>query len=189
MYKNNLNFITIGHTLSQTTSEGPGQRFAIWVQGCHFRCPKCCNKELWSFKKGKNVKADDLLKEILSTENIEGITIIGGEPFLQAKELAYLTKKVREKNLSVVIFTGYTLEELKTKNKKEINKLLENCDVLIDGRYEENKPSKYRWVGSGNQKVHFFTSRYNTKDFLGDNTVEIRFDGKNLFVNGWPSLF
>ena len=100
--------------------------------------------------------------------------------------LEYLAKKM---NTLQVATTGVGFQELNEALKKEINDFLENCDVLIDGRYEENNPSKYRWVGSGNQKIYFFSGRHNLSEFTGDNTVEIRFDGKTLSVNGWPSLF
>lgn len=182
-------FLRLGHRLSNTSAEGPGQRYALWVQGCNFRCPKCCNKELWDAAGGQLVDVHQLADEILSTPNIEGITLLGGEPLLQAAALAELAEPVQKRGLTVILFTGYTLAEITAQNNQHMNQLLRVCDVLVDGRYDETVPAVHRWVGSGNQVVRFLSNRYNEKDFLGQNTVEIRFDGKTLSVNGWPRGF
>ncbi|MDA1467262.1 radical SAM protein [Brachyspira hyodysenteriae] len=100
-------------------SEGIGKRFAIWTQGCMKRCRNCCNTHMQPIIKKHIIDCDDIIEQIkYSKENyhIEGITLLGGEPILQSKGLAYIAKWCRENNLSVILFSGYTLEEINASN-------------------------------------------------------------------------
>jgi hypothetical protein len=123
---------------------------------------------------------------------IEGITLVGGEPFLQARACAELCEAVKEHGLSVMVFTGYTLEELHESSDGQWARLLATIDLLVDGRYERDRPDRRRrWIGSANQKVCFLSDRYapNDPQFEEPNCVEIRLDGEGgLQVNGWPEL-
>ncbi len=173
--------------LEITKVEGPGLRFCIWVQGCKKHCPGCFAKETWDFGKGKHYTVDEIMSQIQSQKDIEGVTFLGGEPFEQAQDLAELAKMVREYGLTVVCFTGYTFEELKAKNSIEVNELLKNIDLLIDGEFEqENFDLSRPWVGSSNQRYIFLTDAY-TKDDINSckNKVEARItpDGR-LEING-----
>ena len=92
-----------------TESEGIGKRFAIWTQGCMKRCRNCCNVHMQPIIKKHILNCDDIIEQIqYSKENyhIEGITLLGGEPILQSKGLAYIAKWCRENNLSVIHSTG-----------------------------------------------------------------------------------
>ena len=103
-------FLYINRFLPFTRVEGPGIRACIWVQGCSIECSDCSTPWMWPLDGGKKVKLKEIISEILKLDNIEGITFSGGEPFLQAKQLAEIGHEVKkEKNLSIVTFTGYYL--------------------------------------------------------------------------------
>lgn len=92
-----------------TRSLGPGLRYAIWTQGCPFNCPKCATPEGRPVVAAKIIETDSLAEDIICNDAISGITISGGEPFLQAASVATLLKKVKESRpeLTVIIFTGF----------------------------------------------------------------------------------
>ena len=175
--------VRINKILKNTKVEGPGNRFCIWFQGCKKHCKGCWSKETWDFDKGELIEADEIINMISSTKNIEGVTFLGGEPFEQKESVKYLSQKIKEKNLSIVCFTGYTYEEIE-KTSKDI---LENIDLLIDGEYkEEEKDFSRPWIGSKNQKYHFLTKKYNEdtiKTYQNKIELNISKNGE-LFVNG-----
>jgi anaerobic ribonucleoside-triphosphate reductase activating protein len=85
---------------------------------------------------------------------IAGVTFSGGEPMCQAAALFCVASRVKEAGLGIALYTGYTLESLLTENDRDRIRLLELCDVLVDGRYEEDKryPAQ-AFKGSSNQRV------------------------------------
>ena len=138
-----------------TESEGPGRRIAIWVQGCQRRCTGCCNVEMQEIRKNRIVDAEDfisLIKYAREIYQIEGITMLGGEPILQAEGLAYIAEWCRNHQLSVIVFTGYLYQELLKMNNSHVLKLLNFADILVDGPFMENLyDTKRDWIGSSNQ--------------------------------------
>ncbi|MFO0998984.1 MAG: 4Fe-4S single cluster domain-containing protein [Planctomycetaceae bacterium] len=184
--------IQIAQILPCTEAEGPGRRFAIWVQGCPLRCVECCNPEMLSFDGGTSVVVDDLIDQILQSRSlgIEGVTLIGGEPFAHAAALSRVAAVARDAGLSVMVFSGYTLAELKDMADPNVHEFLSHIDLLVDGPYDRTSPdSKRRWIGSTNQRVHFLTNRYSAEDSFWNsaNTLEVRWDGRELIVNGFPA--
>src|ERR1700694_4592959 len=107
-------YLQVAQIVPATEAEGPGLRFAIWFQGCPLRCPGCCNPEFLPFKGGEAWEFDRLLNEIDQTRRlgIEGITFLGGEPFAHSAGAAILTREVQDRGLSVMIFSGYTIEQI-----------------------------------------------------------------------------
>src|SRR5437764_5305348 len=104
----------IAHWTDCTEAEGPGKRFALWFQGCPLRCPGCCNPEMLPFEGGESQRVDDVLDEIRTARDdhgIEGITLLGGEPLAHATGATALAHGTRALGLSVMVFTGYTLED------------------------------------------------------------------------------
>lgn len=181
--------LRVAQCVESTEAEGPGRRFALWVQGCSLRCPGCCNPEMFSPKRGSLVEVDALSAKIRSTPDIEGLSILGGEPFEQAATLVALITQVKAAGLSVMIYSGYSWAELRAQQSPAVDALLGLTDVLVDGRYAQTQPeTRRRWVGSTNQSMHFFTSRYAPCDprFFEPNTVEMRWIKGQLTVNGWP---
>ncbi|MBE2248857.1 MAG: radical SAM protein [Myxococcus sp.] len=185
--------LRIAQKIPDTEAEGPGVRFAVWVQGCTLRCPGCCNPEMFVHGKGAfEVEPAALAAEVLATPAVEGLSILGGEPFEQAAEVAALARLVKAGGKTVMVYSGYTLEELQQRAQQEpgVQALLEAADLLLDGRYDETKPeTARRWVGSTNQTLHFFTDAYQPNDqrFWTANTVELRLENGQLTINGWPA--
>jgi len=141
-------------------SEGPGRRFGLWTRGCDRHCDGCVNERWWGSSGKREVSSSSLICEIQKakdTYNIEGITVAGGEPFLQKEELFAVLAACKSLGLSVILFTGHLLEDVKNEP------LLNVVDVLVDGPYVKDSPETLRnWVGSSNQKFHFITDRYSS---------------------------
>jgi anaerobic ribonucleoside-triphosphate reductase activating protein len=185
--------LQVAHIVPATEAEGPGRRFAVWLQGCTLRCPGCCNPEMLPFAGGRKVGIDSLVAQILRAkedEQIEGLTLIGGEPFAHARDAAELAERVRQGELSVMIFSGYTLAELRGMSDEHVARLLAATDILVDGPYVREQPeTRRRWIGSANQQVHFLTDRCRADDprWLLPNTLELRLHDGELTVNGFPA--
>jgi anaerobic ribonucleoside-triphosphate reductase activating protein len=114
-----------------------------------------------SFEGGATVEINALAKEILAVPNIDGLTLSGGEPMSQAAELARLIDRLREtRDLSVLSYTGYTLEELRMSGTSAQKALLDRLDIVIDGLYVRERHTDLRWRGSDNQRVHLLTPRH-----------------------------
>ena len=173
--------VRVHKILKKTKVEGPGTRYCIWFQGCSRRCKGCWAKATWAPDGGKELEAEDVLKDILATKGIEGVTFLGGEPFEQPQALEYLAREVKEAGLSVVCFTGGKLEDIKNRE------ILNYIDLLIDGEYKEEEQDFSRpWVGSRNQRYHFLTDRYDEKILTEyKNKIEINIQKNGLiFING-----
>ena len=158
-----------------TASEGPGLRTAIWLQGCSIGCHGCINPHLWSFQGGQEVNIEHLADEILGLD-VEGITLLGGEPFDQAAECYELSRRVRDGGKGVVAFSGYTYEQLLKEERSDWASLLSVTDLLVDGPYESELPEEDRaWVGSTNQRFLNLTNRYVDVDpKVVNNRIEMR---------------
>jgi anaerobic ribonucleoside-triphosphate reductase activating protein len=185
--------VQVGAIVPRTSAEGPGQRFAVWVQGCTIRCSGCFNPHLWGVRGGTATSVEALVDQVLAAD-VEGVTLLGGEPFEQAPALARFAAEVRERGLSVMTFTGYDRERLEGADAPAgARDLLNATDLLVDGLYDSARPDLARpWVGSTNQRFHFLTPRYRHVEgrltSLSD-TVEVRVgtDGW-LTVNGWAEV-
>ena len=178
----------VAQIVEATEAEGPGVRFALWLQGCPLRCAGCCNPQMLPLAGGVEMSVEAVLNQI---DAVEGITLLGGEPFAQAGEAARLCDAVRARGLSVMIFTGFTLEELRARHDDATERMLSACDLLVDGPYDHQRPDgRRRWIGSTNQRMHFLSNRYDPADpvFVSSNTVDIRLCGGELAVNAWPAL-
>ena len=148
--------IRIAGVVRESIVDGPGLRFAVFTQGCAHHCPECQNPETWDFEGGYDCGIDKILKAMDENPLLDGITMSGGDPLYQAEASYSLCSKVKEKGLNVVVFTGYTYEELMELEKKDpwIEKLLSVTDILIDGRYEKDKRDlTLIFRGSSNQRV------------------------------------
>lgn len=159
--------------LPYSRANGPGSRWVLWLQGCNLACPGCFNPETHSFNAGQKVEISSLAKTILERqENIEGLTVSGGEPFYQAHTLAPFLEMIRHQSqLSVLIFTGFSLNELDS--MPAAPRVLEMTDVLIAGRYLQNRRVASGLIGSDNKKIHLLTKRYSQEDILASFEAEI----------------
>lgn len=171
-----LGQLNIWTTQQKNHVNGFGCRFVVWVQGCHLACAGCWNQHTWSFAKRNLVSVDELFARIASTDGLDGVTFTGGEPFVQAKNLAKLARRIKhELGLTLQIFTGFELPEL---NKRHQRELLSLADVVVSGRFDSSKPDN-------NQKVHQFSAErwaFNNTDV----EVEIDKSGK-MVLTGYPT--
>jgi anaerobic ribonucleoside-triphosphate reductase activating protein len=146
-----------------------------------------------SFQGGQTWRLADVLEDIQSAAaqtGIEGITLLGGEPLAHAAGAAVLARQVRLRGLSVMVFSGYTLEEARNLPESAVQDLLDHTDILVDGPYLRELPeTRRRWIGSANQRVHFLTDRYRADDpcWNRPNTLEIRLQRGEIKVNGFPA--
>lgn len=136
--------------------DGPGIRMAVFVQGCSHRCPGCHNPETHDPSGGYDVSVSSLVEIISRSSPIDGVTLSGGEPFEQAAPAAALAVSVAKCGLDLVIYSGYTFEELWVKSIDDRNTaiLLETGLLLIDGPFilqEQDLTLPYR--GSRNQRL------------------------------------
>lgn len=136
-------------------ANGPGIRTTIFVTGCTHKCHNCFNEEYQDFDFGDpwTQKETDEVIEDLKLDEVKGLTILGGEPFQNEVGLLQVLRDIKkEVQKDIWIFSGYTYEEiLKDENKK---KLLEECDILVDGRFVEAlKDLSLRFRGSSNQRI------------------------------------
>ena len=182
--------LRVATIVEDTEAEGPGHRFALWVQGCSLRCAGCCNPEMFDARRGRDHTIEELLARVPAT--VEGVTLLGGEPFEQAVAAAGFARGARARGLTVMVFSGYTLAELGT--RADAAALLGATDLLVDGRYDRTRPEPpppqgRRWIGSTNQTMHHLTAAYAIDDprMREPNTIEIRITRHALSINGWPS--
>ena len=185
----------VAHVAAATEAEGPGLRYAVWFQGCPLRCPGCCNPEFLPFSGGVATPTADLVAglhaQLVATPALEGVSLLGGEPFAHAEAAGVLAAEARALRLGVMVYTGYTLEALRAKADAAVDRLLSLTDLLVDGPYVREQPdTSRRWVGSTNQRLHFLTGRYDPADgcWARRNTLEIRVAGNEVIVNGFPAL-
>jgi len=140
----------------ESVVDGPGLRTVIFVQGCPHRCPGCHNPETWPFDGGYPTTVDALWREIEGGRLLRGVTFSGGEPFAQAAPLADLAERIKTKGWDLLVYTGYTWEELRARAEHEaaIARLLSQADWLVDGPFllaERDLSLPFR--GSRNQRL------------------------------------
>ena len=145
-------------------ANGPGVRTSLFVSGCSHHCPGCFNEIAWDFNYGKPFTQDtiDSIIESLKPDYIQGLTLLGGEPFEYSnqKGLLPLVRQVREvlPQKDIWCFTGFLFDkdiiENMCKRWKETNELLSYIDVLVDGRFvEELKNLNLKFKGCENQRT------------------------------------
>ena len=137
--------------------DGPGLRMVIWTQGCIHNCYKCHNPQTHKLDGGIIVDTEYIIDEIKKLKLHRGITLSGGEPFLQPKALSLIAKSAHLLNLDVWCYTGFKFEDLINKENHlyTYNKiLLKYIDVLIDGKFiYEKKDVSLKFRGSSNQRI------------------------------------
>ena len=203
--------------LPASQANGPGRRAVIWVQGCSIKCEGCYNPATHPFHHGRQVSIQELMDLLIQNrQQVEGLTVTGGEPFDQVAAITDLLVHVKqETSLSTVVFTGYSLEEIMP-NAQQVDvqmKLLDvpsnwvhtkgfrwdgltqlpepfrSVDILIAGRYDRRFSSQYSGFQLGNKKVYFFSDRYSCQDLLQIPPAELVIgnDGRILFTGTDPA--
>ena len=134
--------------------DGPGYRFAVFVQGCPHACPGCHNPKTHDVEGGYMADTDEIISKLGKNPMIRGVTLSGGEPMLQPKPLAEIARAAKQKGLSVWCYTGFTLEFLQQEGRADRMALLDLVDVLVDGPYVAHERSlDLLYCGSRNQRL------------------------------------
>lgn len=184
----------MSHETQCTKVLGPGKRYALWTQGCRKRCKGCVFPEGQSLESnGYHIGTEELVRRILGqAQNLTGVTISGGEPFLQAASINELILEIRRQSgLDIMIYSGYTLAELRAREDAAIESILANVDLLVDGEYVEEQNTNSIYRGSDNQVIHFLSDKYLPfrQKILGTKNRSLEFEhkGEELFMVGLPA--
>lgn len=133
---------------------GPGVRYVLFTQGCPHACKGCQNPETWDIQKGKLYDTSTVIADILSTKYLDGVTFSGGDPLFQPEAIYEIASALKEKNINIWCYTGYTYEELFEKGNEARRKVLAKVDVLVDGPFVLSLLSKdCIFRGSTNQRL------------------------------------
>ncbi len=150
---------------------GPDHRFGIWVQGCFRKCSGCMSPETWNPEGGTLYETQELAEKFLKS-GCDGITISGGEPFLQSEALAEWIHLCGD--VGVIVYTGFLYEELQ--QRPDAAALLAVCDMLVDGPFVEELRDGKNLRGSSNQRAILLTERYrDVADSFGTKPTQIEF--------------
>lgn len=155
----------------ESISNGLGWRAVLFVSGCPHHCPGCHNKEAQDFNYGEEFNEEEILEKIKENSILNGITISGGEPLCKENIPGVLKfiKDVKEirPEFNVWCYSGYTLDQLIDRNDEETNKCLNEIDVLVDGRFvEEKKDPTLKFRGSSNQRILDLKPSLQTHKFI-----------------------
>lgn len=146
--------LRINQIVEESVVDGPGFRLAVFTQGCPHKCPGCHNPQTHDFAGGEMMNADDILETLRANPLLTGLTLSGGEPFCQPAPCAWLAEQAHMLGKNVVTFTGYTYEQLRAMDDKDIDALLKATDILIDGPFIlSERDLSLRFRGSRNQRM------------------------------------
>lgn len=170
---------------------GYGNRLGIWMVGCPHRCFNCCNPELQNENVEKELSVNDVFRLIESIgQPIDGVTISGGDPFFQPKELAILVRGLVHLGIEdILVYSGYTMDELISKNDKDTFDILDNIAVLIDGKYMEELNDNRPLRGSSNQQILLLKEKFKDRyiNLLGSaREIQNVYFSNNLISIGIP---
>lgn len=178
----------IARVEERTSVEGPGQRSAVWFQGCSIDCAACCNPEMQSSEGGVSMTPEEIAAAIIHART-EGLTLLGGEPLDQTPELRELLQILRFHSYrGIIMFSGYTWQQIMADPIKTETAQL--CDLIIAGPYDKSSsPGSRRWIGSDNQTLHFVTDFYRQLEaewppFVKE--IEVMISDGEILVNGTP---
>lgn len=179
--------------LPSTKVLGPYERAVLWVHGCCFDCKGCIAQQ---YKKGPFQTASPAsMAEWFFSTNRQHLTISGGEPFLQAEALSIFLKKIHARmDAGIIIYSGFTYEELMAKSVQEPGtaELLSHTDILIDGRYEQALDDGRPYIGSANQRMILLSPRYHAEAesyyrHAKGRRIELKLDARQTVMTGVPS--
>ena len=142
-------------------ANGPGVRVSLFVSGCRHKCKNCFNKEAWDFSYGKpfDAKIEEEILKALEPDFVSGFSLLGGEPFEpeNTDELASFLEKIKSTfpQKSIWCYTGFVFDtELLKQNNPSVMRMLQNIDVLVDGRFVmAERDLTLRFRGSRNQRL------------------------------------
>ena len=136
--------------------DGPGFRFTVFTQGCPHNCQGCHNPDTHDPDGGREMTVKQVIDAMLSNPMTDGLTLSGGDPFVQAADCAEIAKAAHKNDLNVWTYTGWTYEKLRSLSERDegIKALLNETDVLVDGPFILSQKSyDVPWRGSKNQRL------------------------------------
>ena len=140
----------------ESVVDGEGWRYVVFVQGCKHACKNCHNPQTWEMNTGETFEVSELVSDIKASLEanilIDGVTISGGDPFYQAKEVAELCKQLHELDINIWAYTGFLYEQII--QDEQMRNILKYIDVLVDGPFIESKKTlDINYIGSTNQRI------------------------------------
>jgi anaerobic ribonucleoside-triphosphate reductase activating protein len=149
-----MNVLRLSGIMWESIVDGPGIRCAVFAQGCPHRCEGCHNPQTHDISGGYESTPEDIIARMVKDPLLRGITLTGGEPFLQPEAMAELARKAKGAGYDVVAYTGYTLEALVAMNDQYVGDMLKHIDILIDGPFiQAEKRYGLQFRGSANQRI------------------------------------
>lgn len=141
-------------TVQDSIVDGPGLRYAVFVQGCPHACPGCHNPDSQPAEGGEVHSVQEVLADIRQNPLVQGVTLSGGEPFQQADACAELAEALKAEGYNVWTYTGGLFEDLMANGGEDAQRLIRSTDVLVDGPFVEALRSlDLKWCGSSNQRL------------------------------------
>ena len=174
----------IDRVLAPITTLGPGNRIGIWTVGCPHKCYNCSNPELWDADESKEISVKEIISYISQhTNDVEGVTITGGDPFFQSDALYDLLRELRSLGFKdILVYTGYTINQI----SKKYPHILNLIDVLIDEPYIDALNNNVGLMGSSNQYIHILNpnmkNRYKNMESVNRNRQNYVFCDKVISV-------
>lgn len=161
--------ICISDIINDSIVDGKGMRLTVFTQGCPHNCKGCHNPQTHDFNGGKIVDTDSIIKIAIENPLLDGITLSGGEPFMQPEACLDIAIKAKKYGLNIWTYTGFTFEEIINSNDNKKIELLKNTDILVDGKFiEEQRSLDILFCGSRNQRI------IDIKKTFENNTIIIK---------------
>lgn len=146
--------ISLYGTVPDSIVDGPGLRLTVFTQGCPHRCPGCHNPDTHDPAGGREAELAELIALLDANPLLQGLTLSGGDPFLQAAQCTALARAARDRGLDVWTYTGWTYEQLLAEGDPDRLALLAATDVLVDGPFAVARKSYAAlFRGSDNQRL------------------------------------
>lgn len=148
--------LNIAGIVDDSIVDGPGIRLTVFFQGCLHHCKNCHNPETWPMNIGKNISVDEIINKLKNNPLLQGITLSGGDPLYQIGGCLSLCKAIKKElpYLDIILYTGFTFEEILEMNNKNMKELLSFLDVIIDGPYiDDLRDLTLKFRGSKNQRI------------------------------------
>ncbi|WP_170319435.1 4Fe-4S cluster-binding domain-containing protein [Polyangium spumosum] len=177
--------LNLADAVAPSRANGPGARAVFWAQGCSLRCRGCHNPHTWGQAPRRVCTVKSAASWVRSFPDLRGVTLSGGEPFEQALGFAALCRALRAEGADVVVFSGFSRDEITSEVRPHARELLAEVDLLIDGRYEADHAARLPLRGSSNQGLHFLTDRIRPEEIEGLPAVEWIGKGERARVTGF----
>lgn len=147
--------VRIAGSKPHSAVNGPGVRYVLFMQGCRHHCRGCQNPETHDGAGGNELLLQDVIRDILDTRYLDGVTLSGGDPFYQPQASLAIARAVKEKGWNLWVYTGWTFSAIQNGEAGEdVKAILPYIDVLVDGPFiEELKSDSVKWRGSTNQNL------------------------------------